>query len=438
MIVPLIAKGRGLLKHGIVRNALGLYALQLGTYLLPIATVMVLARRLGPGHWGSLAFMQAFAAYVTFLTNYGFNYSATREVARHRDDPERLKDLLAGVLGAKLALAVVAIVAVVPVSMLVPAIHREQALLWPGMLWAFSIAASPAWFFQGLERLGIVARWDTGARLLSLLAILLVVRSPADTWKVLAIQGGLLFAAVVVEMVVAYREVGFRRPTARLTWETLRLGWSVFMLTGALSFYTIGNGFILGLFGSSVVVAYYMGAERICKVLGTLLTPISQAVFPRTSHLATHARGEAARLARMSLFVMVGAALVMGAFLYLAAPVLVRVLLGAGFENAVVVLRILSVLPPLIAASNVLGVQWGLALGLDRLVNLVMVGAGILNVVLAFLLVPHLYHVGMALSVVLSEAFVAAGLYVMLRLKHLDPISLSGGPWTEAPAAIPA
>jgi PST family polysaccharide transporter len=438
MSLHLVDRGRGLMKNGIVRNAFGLYALQLGTYLLPIATVMVLARRLGPGSWGSLAFMQAFAAYVTYLTNYGFNYSATREVARNRDDPERLRELLAGVLGAKLALAGLAIVIVIPVSMLVPAIQREQALLWPGMLWAFSIAASPAWFFQGLERLGVVARCDTAARIVSLFAIVLVVHSPADTWKVLAIQGGLLFTAVAIEMAVAYRQVGFRRPTARLTWRTLRLGWSVFMLTGALSFYTIGNGFILGLFGPSVVVAYYMGAERICKVFGSMLTPISQAVYPRTSHLAVHARGEAARLARNSLFVMVGAALVMGAFLYLAAPLLVHVLLGPGFENAVVVLRILSILPPLIAASNVLGIQWGLALGLDRLVNLVMVGAGVLNVALAFVLVPHLYHVGMALSVVLSEAFVAAGLYLMLRLKHLDPISCSGAQWTQEPVAIPA
>jgi PST family polysaccharide transporter len=90
----------------VVRNALGLYALQFGSYVLPIATIVFLARLLGPQNWGSLAFMQAFAGYVTLVVAYGFNFSATREVARHRDDPDHLADLIAGVLGAKVMLTV--------------------------------------------------------------------------------------------------------------------------------------------------------------------------------------------------------------------------------------------------------------------------------------------------------------------------------------------
>ena len=165
MTTRLVERARSALRNGIVRTALGLYVLQAGMYLLPIATVMFLARRLGPVHWGSLVFMQAFVTYVTFLVNYGFNYSATRDVARHRHDPDRLKDLLAGVLGAKVMLAFLSIVLVVPVAIIVPAVHRNQDLLWPAMLWALAVAASPAWYFQGLERLGIVAQTDLAAGL---------------------------------------------------------------------------------------------------------------------------------------------------------------------------------------------------------------------------------------------------------------------------------
>src|SRR5437867_11500652 len=212
---------------------------------------------------------------------------------------------------------------------------------------------------------------------------------PERHMEVLAIQGGLVFVAVLVEMALAYRQVHFQMPTPRLVWQTLRWGWSMFLLGGALSLYTIGNGFILGLFASSPVVGYYMGAERISKNFATLLSPITQAVFPRTSHLAVHARGEAARLTRTSLFVMGGTACAIGVLVFFGAPFLVRVVLGPGFEPAVVVLRILACLPPLIVASNVLAVQWMLALGLDRLVNTLMFSAGVLNVILAVALVPR-------------------------------------------------
>jgi PST family polysaccharide transporter len=342
------------------------------------------------------------------------------------------------VLGAKIVLTVVSIGMVLPVAALVPAVQRNASLLWPALWWAIAVAASPSFYFQGLERLGVVARCDTAARVLSLLAIVLAVRGPDDTWKVLAIQGAFLSAAVLIELAVAYRQVSFCMPTARLVAQTLRLGWAVFLLTGALSFYTIGNGFILGIFGTSTAVAYYVGAERICRVLGTLLTPICQAVYPRTSHLAAEAPAKAARLARMSLLVMLAVGCAMGLFLFAGAPILVHVLLGSGFEGAIPVLRILALLPPLLAVSNVLGVQWGLALGLDRLVNLVMLGAGMLNIGLAFLIVPRYLHIGMAVSVVAAEVFVAVGLYATLRLKQLDPFKVAAAEWSEAPVTMPA
>jgi PST family polysaccharide transporter len=414
-----------LVRSRLVRSALSLYAIQASSWLLPLATIFFLARRLGPEHWGLLVFMQGAAAYVIFLVSYGFTYSATREVARNRGDPDRLADVLAGVLGAKVSLALLSVLIVIPAGFLVPAIHRSQGLLWPTMLWALAWAFSASWYYQGRERIEVAAVCEASARVLSLVGILALVRFPGDTWKVLVIQGGLMFAAVLVEMGLAYREVRFRMPTPRLVWQSLRWGWGTFLLGGALSLYTIGNGFILGLFASSTVVAYYMGAERISKNFATLLSPITQAIFPRTSHLAVHERGEAARLTRTSLFLMGGAGCVIGVLVFLGAPLLVRLVLGPGYEPAVVVLRILACLPPLIVASNVLAVQWMLALGLERLVNRLMFAAGVLNILLAVVLVPRYMHVGMAIAVVTAEALVTFGLYSIVRIKHIDPLAIA-------------
>jgi PST family polysaccharide transporter len=253
---------------------------------------------------------------------------------------------------------------------------------------------------------------------------------------VLAIQGALMTGAVVVELVVTYREVRFRIPSARLVVRTLGLGWSTFIYQGALSFYTVGNGFILGLFGSPAAVGYYVGAEKISKAFATMLFPITQAVYPRISHLASHARGDAARLARASLFLVGAAGCLMGLGVFLGAPLLVHVVLGPGFDSAVVVLRILALLPPLIAISNVLGIQWMLALGLDRLVNTVVISACVLNVTLALILVPRYQHVGMAVAVVASEALVAFGLYAMLRIRNLDPLAIAGRPAPAEAVAV--
>src|ERR1700745_1474196 len=94
-----------LLRHTLVQNALSLYSVQIAGYVLPLATIPYLARILGATGWGLLAFTQAFGSYWTVLGEYGFSLSATRELAYHRDNRERLTEILAGVLGAKMLLA---------------------------------------------------------------------------------------------------------------------------------------------------------------------------------------------------------------------------------------------------------------------------------------------------------------------------------------------
>src|SRR5207245_3008751 len=128
---------------------------------------------------------------------------------------------------------------------------------------------------------------------------------------------------------------GLRLPRYMGSWCVVRRCWDTFLLIWSLSFYTIWNVFILGLFAPAASVGYFVGAERISKNFATVLSPITQAVFPRTSHLASFARHEAARLARTSLLLMGTVACVMGAIVFLAAPLLVRLLLGPGFDHAV-------------------------------------------------------------------------------------------------------
>jgi peptidoglycan/xylan/chitin deacetylase (PgdA/CDA1 family) len=83
------------------------------------------------------------------------------------------------------------------------------------------------------------------------------------------------------------------------------------------------------------------------------------------------------------------------------------VLLGGGFQPTVNVLRILSLLPPLIAVTQSLGYQWLLPHGREKVVNRIIIGAGLLNVTLAVFLAPRFAHIGMALAVVCAEIYVA-------------------------------
>src|SRR5438128_1261391 len=98
-----------LFRKKLTRNALTLYGVQFCRKLVPLVSVPYLARVLGPAGWGRVAFALAFGELLVMLIEFGFNLSATREVARHRDSDEHCREIAAGVLGAQAVLSFAAL-----------------------------------------------------------------------------------------------------------------------------------------------------------------------------------------------------------------------------------------------------------------------------------------------------------------------------------------
>jgi polysaccharide transporter, PST family len=410
-------------RHLIVQNTLSLYGVQVVGYVVSMVTVPYLARVLGAAGWGLVAFAQAFGSYVSLVGEYGFSLSATREVAHYRDNREKLTDIFAGVLGAKVLLASGALVLALIVRWCVPAFREHPTLLWAGMFWALAQVFNMMWFFQGFERLRLVAAIDIAAKVLATIGIFVLLRRPEDGWRLLIIQGCGFLMSSAVGLGLAYRELPFRLPKWSSTREALRMGWSMFLFRGSVSLYTSGNAFILGLFVSPQLVGYYAGAERISKAFLGLLSPVSQTLYPRLSHLVWHARSRAARLARIGVLLMGGGGAAIGVLVFMSAPLLVRIILGPNFGPAVPVLRALSLLLPVVGVNFALGIQWMLPLGLDRAFNTITLLAGLINITLAMTLATSYKDLGMACAVVTAEVFVGASIYLVLSFRNLNPMS---------------
>lgn len=408
-------------RHVLFQNMVSLTGVQVASYIVPLVTIPYLARVLGASGWGLVAFAQSFGSYIALITEYGFGYSATREIARHGDDREKAADILAGVMGAKTLLGAACIVCAGLAAWMVPLFRQHPLLFGAGTFWALGQAFSMMWFFQGFERMKLVAAVDVSAKAVATVGIFIFIHHVGQEWLVLAIQGLGFFLSAAICLVLAYREVEFRLPRWVHVRDALSTGWSMFVFKGSVSLYTAGNAFILGLFVAPRFVGYYAGAEKISKAFLGLLNPVSQTFFPRLSHLVQHARERAARLARISVAIMGTGGAAMCVLIFFLAPLLVRVILGPAYAPAVPVLRVLALLPPLIALSNAYGIQWMLPLGLDRPFNTIIISAGFINIGLAVVLAPRLADIGMAWAVVCAETFVTGGIYALLRWRGLNP-----------------
>lgn len=404
-----------------------LYAVHFATIATPLAIVPYASRVLGPENWGVYSIFHSLALYTSMLIEYGFNLSATRHVARLREAPEERARLLSDVFGAKFLLAVLLVALMVAAGLIFPMLGSHPRLLAGAVLFALGQGAGLVWYFQGTAQVRRVAGVEIGGRILAIGLTLALVHEAADAWLLLTVNGFALALVAAICTAIAVDDCGIGKFTLTGAWRTLQDGFSLFVFRGAVSLYTLGNSFVLGVLAPPAAVGFFAGAERINKGFLGFLNPIVQANYARLSHHASSDPAAFASLRRRCLFAVTGAGLALGAVVFVAAPLLVHIVLGPQFERATRLLRILALLAPITALNSTLGVHGLLPLGRDRAFNTVIVLAGLLNLVLAGVLASRWQDAGMAAAVVATETFVAAAFYVYLRREGLSPLDDPGG-----------
>ena len=425
---------RGLLEklrnNEALRETVALYAVHGATYFLPLLAIPLVARVLGPEQWGLLSMFQSFALYTSMLIEYGFGLSGTRDVARLRSDAGARAQVLADVTAAKLILLAALCAVITALWFALPLFQEHSRLFGAAVFFAVAQGASVVWYLQGAGQTARIAKAEVISRSVATLLVFAFLRRPDQSWLLLLFNGLAALASVVIGVVLIKAETPLVRPGWAGGVRALQSGLSMFFFRGAVSMYTLGNAFILGLFVAPQMVGYYSGAERISKGFLGLMQPLAQSLFAQLNHRLHQAQPDPhqaqpdpQRLGRFSVALLGGVGAVLGVVIWTAAPLLVRILLGPGFESSIAPLRILALLPVLVGLGTALGMNWMLPRGLDRQFNTVIAAAGVLNVVLAWLLAPGLQHIGMCIAVTASEAFVVAGCFTYLRIRKMDPFS---------------
>lgn len=415
------------LNTSVGRNILSLYALQIANYILPLFTIPYLVRVLGPEKFGAVAFGQSFIAYFVLIINYGFNWSATRKISVQRDDREAVSKTAINVWTAKALLCGISFLVLLGLVQVIPKFRDASTLLFVLYGTAAGNVLFPTWLFQGLERMVPISVINLVVRSLATIGVFVFIHQPSDYM----IYAGLLsfqwLGAGLLAVIVAYRNLSlcFALPTWKGVWHVLVEGWVLFLSMGMVSFYTIGNTFILGILTNNTVVGYYSAAEKLVKAVSGLLGPISQAVYPRVSRLASTSKAQALIWGRGLLLVMGGLGLSLSVLLWIGAPSIILIFLGSQYESSVPVIRILAPLPFLIAFSNVLGIQILFPFHHEKAVLKMVFVAGIINLFLAVLFAPRWHASGMALAVVISELFVSTAYMAYSWVHKLNPLRSS-------------
>ncbi len=356
-----------------LRGVSALYAAQFAAALLPLVALPYVLRRLGAHEYGLIVFAQSAVGYAVTITDYGFNFTAARDIALAREDRAQRTIIFWSTLSAKLVLSICGVALLIPFIFINHILRENLSTVGVCSLLIVGTASFPQWYFQGLEKFELLSMIGIGGRLVGVAGIFAFVHSKSDTQiaatmlSVPALISGAI-SAIVIRLVAP---VPWRRPRLHEIKSALRSGWHVFVSNAAGTLHINTNSLLLGVIDNVTAVANYSIASKIAFGLYTCTTPIYQFLFPKASLIFLRSRVEVDAFV-MRLMQMMGISalgIVVGTFLL--SHWIVGIIGGRGYSDAASALRILSILPLLLTFTPVFSqtvmINAGLAATLSRI-----------------------------------------------------------------------
>ncbi len=394
----------------LVENITSLISLKGAEYILNFILFPYLVRVLGVERFGAIAFMQGIVQYGIILVDYGFNLTGPRDIARAKTKDE-IGNIFSDIMASKgIIFFCITIISFVFIEILNSLDYSfDSNLYWAVYLLVVGNLVFPVWFFQGIQQMRYITIFNILARSITVVLVFTFVDSPEDYIFAAIFQSATLLLAGCFSMGVLTRKFSyvFVRPTVSGVKKTFIDGWHIFLSTIAINIYTTTNTVILGVLTNNTVVGYFSVANKLIDCVKGVMFTLNQAVYPYISNKMKTGKDEALLFVKKYFVFYSGLTLVGGIILFFAAPFIVRLLFGAGYDESTWILRLMSALPFVISVSNVFGIQVMLNFGYQKMFSSIVLSAALLDFCLVIPLTQYLQGYGVAITMIIVESLVA-------------------------------
>jgi len=387
--------------------------------LVPLIIYPYLIRVLGKETYGLVVFVQAIVAYLVILVEFGFNTSATREISLHRNNKEKLNEIVSSVLIIKSVHFLLVSLLMGLLIRVIPKAHGYELLFVLSMWTCLYEVIFPTWYFQGIEQMKYITYITLISRLIFLGLIFVFIKSPSDYLFVPLINGiGALVAGLIALFIILGKQkIVFEwQPFSKLKYYFFN-SVPLFFSNLFISIYTSTNKVIVGFFLGLEEVAYYDLAEKVTTALKVPQNILSQSLFPKNSK--DRDIGFIKRVFKLSVIFHVALFLLV---LLFSKPIIL-VLGGEQMLPARTILIILALTVPVIAMSNIFGIQVLIAFGYNKVFSRVIMISVLAYLVqlLPLWIITGFSTVGISVVTLITEIFVCVSLFYYCKKLNLWP-----------------
>lgn len=394
----------------VASNFSWLLLLQIAGYIFPLITLPYLARVVGVDGIGKIAFASSIIIWIQTFADWGFNFTATRDVARNRDDIAKVSQIFSNVLWARCILTILGFLILLILIFLVPSFRENSKVIFLTFLMIPGHICYPDWFFQAIEKMKYTTILNLLSKLFFTVAVFIFVKDSSDyILQPLFTSLGFILSGVFAIFIIRKWGVRLCRPSFNGIIATIKGSVDVFLNNLMPNLYNSFSSIMLGVYGGSVSTGLYSAGSKFVDLSQQFIGIMSRAFFPFLSR----------KLEKHSLYKKINLAFAVGmaVALFVLAPLLIKLFYGQDFNRAVVLLRILSVSIPFLALANIYGTNYLILIKREKSLRKVTMYVSIFGFIVAFPLVYFFDYVGAAINVCLTRVLLGIGILLM-AMKH--------------------
>ncbi|MCI9843862.1 flippase [Flavobacterium pectinovorum] len=409
------------------KNFSYLFLLQNANYIIPLFLLPYLAHNLGTENFGKINFAQAVIVYFSLIIDFGFNVSSTQSIAKVQHDKFEISKIFWNTIYSKFFFSFISFVVLFLIISCVPKLNSISSLLYTAFLGVFSSVFFPNWFFLGIEKMGVITVLNVIPRIIVLVLVFLLIHSKNDYLLALQIQVGGMFLTAIFGMGLVFfkKMVYLLKPDFRGIVLEIKNSWPIFISGVATNLYTTTNLVVLGFLTNDSIVGVYSAADKIIKAIISLLSAVTQVVFPRVNVYFVDSKEKALEFIDKILKLVLVATSIGGVLLLILSPFIVKLLFGLpDYFDSIKVLRITSFLPMFATINGIIAINILITFDLKKVLLKIVAIGGFFSLLFVFPFTYFFGVIGTGLTALGTEILIFCLLLFELRKRDINILGI--------------
>lgn len=375
-------------------------AFQILILLVPFVTTPYVSRVLGADNIGKYSYASAMVTYFTLLAALGSTIYGQRKIAYYRDNKEKMSGVFWNTFLFRCVMSLISFILYLIYVVFFEGLNVINIIIALSIL---NVALDISWFYQGIENFKSVVIRNLIVRIICLSGIFAFVKTTNDTWKYVLILmlaqilGSLSMWRMMPQYVCFVKKIN--------PFDGFKDILLIFLPSIAIQVYTILDKSMIGwITNSDYANGCYEQSERIARLAMTVVTSIGTVVLPRVANLFQNDNlDEAKRYVYQAFQVVWLLAIPIMFGLMGVSSVFIPLFLGSGFDDAIGLLCIFSILVLVVSLAYVVGISYLIPTKQQNVYTIAVTMAAIVNFCMNFILIPKIGAYGAAIASVVAE-----------------------------------